>query len=254
LILSILLEALRKSEKNKHPQEVPDIHTADQSAPVSESIQPGPLALLLVAALFASGWFIWDQYRPPAESSQPSISQTKNKVSAVNAPVASPQAGAARIATVIPASPVAGKPGGKLRTPVESYQQEVSETVLQQPDKPRPPAKNTPSDGVVKSRENPPATGTLAAARQAAVVRKKNRPREPALITYWELPDAVRADVAEIKFTVLVYDQDPRLSFVLINGKRLGEGDSSQPGLVVEEIRRDGVVFSYRLYRFLVER
>jgi hypothetical protein len=34
----------------------------------------------------------------------------------------------------------------------------------------------------------------------------------------------------------------------------LGEGDSAQPGLEVKEIRREGVVFSYRLYQFLVER
>jgi len=68
------------------------------------------------------------------------------------------------------------------------------------------------------------------------------------------LPDAIRADVPEITFSVLVYAADPADRFVLINGQRLGEGDSLKPGLVVKEIRRDGVVFSYRLYQFLVER
>ncbi|HEY5775627.1 MAG TPA: general secretion pathway protein GspB, partial [Xanthomonadales bacterium] len=77
---------------------------------------------------------------------------------------------------------------------------------------------------------------------------------EPAPISYWELPDAVRSDIPVIKFSVLVYATDPADRFVLINGQRLGEGDSAQPGLVVKEIRRDGVVFSYRLYQFLVER
>jgi len=82
----------------------------------------------------------------------------------------------------------------------------------------------------------------------------KPRPLEPEPITYWELPDAIRADVAEIKFSVLVYAKQPEDRFVLINGQRLIEGDSVQPGLVIEEIQRDGVTFSYRLYRFLVER
>jgi len=60
--------------------------------------------------------------------------------------------------------------------------------------------------------------------------------------------------VPEIKFSVLVFAADPADRFVLINGQRLAEGDSAQPGLVVEEIQRGGVLFSYRLYRFLVKR
>jgi general secretion pathway protein B len=80
------------------------------------------------------------------------------------------------------------------------------------------------------------------------------RPGEPEPIGYWELPDAVRSSVPEIKFSVLVYAADPADRFVLINGQRLGEGDSVQAGLVIKEIRREGVVFSYRLYQFLVER
>ena len=50
------------------------------------------------------------------------------------------------------------------------------------------------------------------------------------------------------------YDENPDGRFVLINGRRLGEGDELQAGLVVGEIRRDGVVFTYRLYRFFVGR
>ncbi|MCK5307443.1 MAG: general secretion pathway protein GspB, partial [Zetaproteobacteria bacterium] len=60
--------------------------------------------------------------------------------------------------------------------------------------------------------------------------------------------------VPEIKFSVLVYAKNPADRFVLINGQRLVEGDSPQPGLIVKEIRRDGVIFSYRLYQFLVEK
>ena len=96
----------------------------------------------------------------------------------------------------------------------------------------------------------------LNATRQPATVeaREAAAPHIPEPIGYWELPDAVRASVPEIRFSVLVYDENPEGRFVLINGQRLGEGDELQQGLAVEEIRRDGVVFSYRLYRFLVGR
>lgn len=76
----------------------------------------------------------------------------------------------------------------------------------------------------------------------------------PKPIGYWELPDSIRTLVPEIHFTVLVYDENPAQRFVLIDGQRLVEGDAVLPGLQVEEIRRDGVIFSYRLYKFLVER
>ena len=51
--MSILLEALRKSEKHQHSPGAPNIHTDDQPGPASDSIKTGPLALLLVVARLA---------------------------------------------------------------------------------------------------------------------------------------------------------------------------------------------------------
>ena len=50
--MSILLEALRKSEKDQKQPDVPDIHADDASGRQTERIQTGPLAVLLVLALF----------------------------------------------------------------------------------------------------------------------------------------------------------------------------------------------------------
>jgi general secretion pathway protein B len=98
------------------------------------------------------------------------------------------------------------------------------------------------------------ASKTTQTNKPVETAPEQFHPGEPAPISYWELPDSVRSDIPVIKFSVLVYATDPADRFVLINGQRLGEGDSAQSGLVVKEIRRDGVVFSYRLYQFLVER
>ncbi len=68
------------------------------------------------------------------------------------------------------------------------------------------------------------------------------------------MPDAIRGELPEFRISVLVYAERPEDRFLLVNGRRLVEGDSLSPGLVAEEIRREGVVFSYRLYRFLVSR
>ena len=149
----------------------------------------------------------------------------------------------------------------KTRTPMESYQPPVKE------DEPQVEAEtNTPeraaaaiSPDTKPLRSEPDdvtkvASAAALAGRPAKTATEPYHPGEPAPIGYWDLPDSIRDVVPEIKFSVLVYAKDPADRFVLINGERMEEGDSPQSGLVVEEIGRDGVLFSYRLYRFLVER
>ena len=261
--MSILLEALRKSEKNQHAREAPTIHSDDQTATVSESLRTGPLALLLIAALFLIGWFIWRQYQPPAGSYKPPVTLESDRAQAVSEPLENKKQ---------PDQPATTRPDAsdnavRSRTPVESYQapqsnEAASTAVAQEPAKPQAPAQvqESPADGPVSSEQktvvnSPGSTPQIAADNEPSeTVTEKYSPGIPEPLGYWDLPDAVRADVPEIKFSVLVYASDPAERFVLINGQRLTEGDSVKPGLVVEEIQRDGVLFSYRLYRFLVKR
>lgn len=251
--MSILLEALRKSEKDQHSPEAPNIHTDDQPGPVSDSIKTGPLALLLVVALFASGWFVWQQYQPPAGSYQPPVTLKADQVRAVTVPTASPEADGGETVQAGASDTAANNAAGKPRTPVESYQAAVRNISQAKPDRPKP-VNNDPVKQLADDSDRPTTTQTATSPEPAMVIKDEPRPREPAPISYWELPDAVRADIPEIKFSVLVFAKKPADRFVLINGERLAEGDSPQSGLVVKEIRRDGVVFSYRLYQFLVER
>ncbi len=255
--MSILLEALRKSEKDQHSPEAPNIHTDDQSGPVSDSIKTGPLALLLVVALFASGWFVWQQYQPQADSDLPPVTVQADQTGAVTTPAVNLAAGAGETAQVVPSSTVANNSADKPRTPVESYQAAASNTSQAEPTRPEPvntvpPKGNDPVKQLADNSDQQPVS--RATASQEPIIAIKDEPRELAPISYWELPDAIRADIPEIKFSVLVFAKKPADRFVLINGQRLTEGDSPQSGLVVKEIRRDGVVFSYRLYQFLVER
>lgn len=237
--MSILLDALRKSEKNQRSHDVPSIHDSDQSDMGFESLQTVPLALLLVVALFLSGWFVWHQYQLPAGSYQPPVTLKSGKTRAVTPPVAVLPAAAETAIEKKPSPAVANDPISRPRTPVESYQHAISNMS----------SKQTESSGLLR----PPVAEKVSAnpAVNETVVPAHH---EPAPISYWELPDVIRNVVPEMNFSVLVYAGQPEDRFVLINGQRLGEGDSSQPGLVVEEIRREGVVFSYQLYKFMVER
>lgn len=249
--MSILLEALRKSEKSQRAHEVPTIHADDEVATVPESLATGPLAMLLVSALFMSGWFVWHQYQVSASAVQPTVAGVQEPAPDSSKPAVGSQSPVADTPTPVVASQAAvvntqlaapgqqssvdDKPAGKQRTPMESY---------------KAPARSAP-------KTKPASTERLAVTpppTEVAVTRPKPQPEVPRPIGYWELPDSVRANVPEIKFSVLVYATNPSDRFVLINGERLVEGDTAGPDLLVKEIRRDGVIFSYRLYQFLVEK
>ncbi len=251
--MSILLEALRKSEKNQHSPEAPSIHTDDQQDPATDSIKTGPLALLLVVALFASGWFVWQQYQPPAGSYQPPVTLKADQTRAVTTPAENSEAAGEKTMQAVPSGTVANNSSVRPRTPVESYQATTRNTSQAKPATPKP-AENDPVKQLVNDSDKQPATRKETPLESVGIVKEEPRPWELEPISYWELPDAIRADVPEIKFSVLVYAKNPADRFVLINGQRLVEGDSPQPGLIVKEIRRDGVIFSYRLYQFLVEK
>ena len=251
--MSILLEALRKSEKNQHPQEAPTIHSGDQSDPVSESLKTGPLALLLIVALFMSGWFVWRQYQAPAGSDQTPVTQAADKSRVATGPVKETPARDGDKPQPRTAEPVADNTATQKRTPVESFKEPAKSVSKPRQASPRATSTgNQAKPGGASNSEQ--SVATVNKRNNAAKAPVKRDPRQPAPIGYWDLPDAIRATVPEIKYSVLVYASNPDDRFVLINGQRLGEGDSLPSGPVVEEISRDGVFFRYRLYRFLVER
>lgn len=261
--MSILLEALRKSEKNQRVREAPTIHSDDPSGPVSERLQTGPLAVLLIVALFVSGWLVWRQYQAPEGIYQPPVSLSADSVRAVPEKVTIDE----QVEPVALSSPGINTAAGQARTPVESYQPPdsgESQTTTGAQEPATSDAGNTMANVPTNKPARPeqktntslaePVTEPIANKTTSGAGQERYHPGEPAPIGYWELPDAIRAEVPEFKFSVLVFAADPADRFVLMGGQRLEEGDSVQPGLEVKEIRRDGVVFSYRLYQFLVER
>ena len=116
--MSILLEALRKSEKNQRVHEAPTIHSDGPSGPVSERLQTGPLAVLLIVALFVCGWLVWRQYQAPEGSYQPPVSLGADRIRAVSKPVVVEN----QVEPVAPSPVETSASSGQARTPVESYQ------------------------------------------------------------------------------------------------------------------------------------
>jgi len=258
--VSILLEALRKSEKSQRPPAPPGIHDELSGASANGLLGRGVLVSLLAMFLIASGWFAWRQYRPPVDGYR---GGPNGSVTVVERPLTAVREGEDKNAAAKPERTARGQ-----RTPVESLKSSLKNNS-------RSKRKNTHMASTKARNKASRKKRTVADRKQTGVLNKplpgsaqdsgtsgsNTKPDsksyqavEPAPISYWELPDAVRADVPEIKFSVLVYTSRPGDRFVLIDGQRLSEGERLPSGPKIVAIRLDGVVFSYRLYRFLVAR
>jgi general secretion pathway protein B len=105
----------------------------------------------------------------------------------------------------------------------------------------------------VPAANSSPPEAAASPAEQTADRHAGLEPHVSEPISYWELPQGIRDDLPEIRITVLVYAEQPNDRFLLSNGQRLVEKDQLDGGLVLDEIRKDGAVFLYRNYRFLVK-
>lgn len=265
--MSILLDALKKSEERRQRGSAPRIHSPAAS-PVAKGLgarQWGLLALLAVVIMLAA-WFGWRQYRAP--DSAPGASSA-----AAPQPTAAAVAGQAE--AVVAAAAEQSEAGGGPRTPVETFAPDsesaqgggaksASASMPADLEKTKVnqaftdfEAAPQPSSAAQQAPLETTSSGAAEAAAPPAVDKPSRAARPPAAanepITFWELPQGIRDSLPDLRITVLVFAERPKDRFVLIAGQRRVETDRLQEGLVLEEIRRDGAVFTYRNYRFLVE-
>ena len=94
-------------------------------------------------------------------------------------------------------------------------------------------------------------THEIAAApvRQKPAIPAANAQQQEA-ISYDELPGPIQREIPEITIQLHAYSTRSSERLVYINSKKLQEGDSLMPGLRLEQITPDGMVFSYKGYRF----
>ena len=68
------------------------------------------------------------------------------------------------------------------------------------------------------------------------------------------LPPEVQERLPTFLLTVHLYDADPEKRLVIIDGRRLRQGDATRSGILVEEIFPDGVALAFEGHRFFQPR
>ncbi len=211
--MSYILDALKKSDKERQQDEIPDFQT-DHTVPITRgqrrkhSSFSWRLSGILILPILCVAFFFWWKF--PAKQS-------------ILSPVQSVQN---------PPSPQAPDPQVR---PVKQAVPVVAVTVED--------VENVKDIEVVEVFEDDEDT--------AIIEETQFTQKEPPLLN--ELPVSVRAGIPELSFAGHVYSDFAEKRLIIINNRIVREGDFITDGLFLEQIDLDGVTLRYKETVFRVE-
>lgn len=245
--MSLILEALKKSESQRRLGEMPNLATPVIATRKRRSLLPVLAAAIAVA--LAAGWWL-------QRDGMPTLAPAERPVA--TAPVSQPAAehrtaptDAAKAApTRTPRTTDAAKPAA----PADAVA-DVQTPAAQ----PTPPAaaaatKPLPAPAVAAGPAAPNSAVNPTPAPATPVVTPAPATAQPALPKLWELPYATRRELPAMQLTMQVYSDDPGKRFVILNDVRQTEGAELGKGLYLREIRQDGLVMEVDGMRFFYPR
>lgn len=195
--MSLILDALKKSEQERRRDKGPDLQTIHQPLPGAPQRSRNLFWLALLIAANAAVVAYWWQQRGVAP------------IAASAPPLTSPAPAVA---------PVKREP-----VPAATPSQQV------------PVAAANPE----YTRITPNATASAANSTDAAA----------RIEEVDELPEDIRNNLPAMTFSFHVYSSNPQQRTIIINNRRMREGEEINAGLQLQEITEDGVVLQYAQHR-----
>lgn len=230
--MSYILDALRKSEQERQRGKVPDIHGAVSDAPEPKgksNIWPVVTLVVIVLNVGILGYF-WFSFSDGSSPSGTPMPPTHTPTQASSAPAVLPPK-----AESLASSQVA-------RTP--------------KPD-PRPAERSSSVSAPTASMTGPPfepeSTFERAVEQLPPAESNPALPKVGYLPQLEELPAYERDGIPDMTFSSHMYSSMPRFRSIIINGKRLKEGQYLNEEIQVREITEAGVIMSYGSTLFEVD-
>jgi general secretion pathway protein B len=198
--VSLILDALKKSEQERQREKAPGLQSIHQ--PVARRVSRTNRGLWLVAGVILviniAAWVFW-------RWQQPAVVNGEAPVSAV--------------------------------TPTSS-----SVTASRQAAPPQAEKAPTVNDGPsAEFAQISPATNPSEEISTA--------PSTQPIHEVGELPDDVRNNLPAMTFSFHVYSTNPQQRTIIINNRRMREGEEISAGVQLQEITEDGVILGYQQYR-----
>jgi general secretion pathway protein B len=229
--MSLILDALKKSESERQRNANPGMYELKVAAPRARfPAWAIVLGLLLGINVLVGVWYLakTDQPAPPRRvetaAADAPASATPPPAAALPAPVAAPPA-----ATATPAT-----------APPETERTDVAKGIFNAAD----------FEPAVEPEKAPAAAGP--APRDARAPNENARrpatqglpSREDLLLEGITVPD--------VSMSLHVYDPDPARRFAFINGNRIQEGTTLPNGILVQSITPEGAILVWQDRRFLL--
>lgn len=255
--MSFILDALRKSEHERHRQTGPTLaETAVAPARKGKNFWATGVIALLVVNLFAFGFLLLHMSRDkPPEPAVPAAAPTSGPAREV------PERTSVTRTRPVPAEPspmmrpAQSRPAtGPGRNPLEDevaareprIDQDLQRSAAAPPAGPPAVSAAPRSGGSVIYQSLPEADPVTAAGLPTSRRAAADLPTADEIMAPSGLP--------ELKLELHVYANDAAQRFVFINSHKYREGENLAEGPRVEQIRSDGVVLSLRGSRFLLPR
>lgn len=134
-------------------------------------------------------------------------------------------------------------------TPPKPPAQAALATAMPAPALAPPPAQVKPESGVAKRAAGTAGSVKSAAPEQTAAGRA-DAPRAQSVISMSDLPLSIQQELPAMAISVHAYSGNPPDRMVGINNRMLREGGEVAPGLKLEQITPDGMIFGYKGYSF----
>jgi general secretion pathway protein B len=241
--MSYILDALKKSEQQRQRGTAPSLLAAQVPAEVPRSpatLYYGLAAAVLLVVGFAIGMLRpWHAEAPPPQE----VAAKPPEAVAPPAPAVPPPPAPAKVEITIKTEPQTPVSQPVAQPPLPP----ANDALKAQVPVPAAPAQGAPSRSATALQGN----AASPVPEQPAGARPANAAPERAPVAFAELPASIQQDIPKLSFLFHLYSGNPRDRLVGINDRMLHEGDSVEPGLVLEQITPDGVILSYKGYRFL---
>lgn len=267
--MSFILDALQKDQVEQQPQPTT---TGMLPPPRPSPVKRWGMWLIGAALIINAGvlaWFLLGQQedQPKLANVAPTVPGAQRELSMAPKPAAAPAeerllpkrtpvraparqpARAPQVSSRQPAPRAQSRPqprpqprpqaapagAGRVLSPEQAAQMGIGEGLLEDPVATPSPSTNTSAN--TNSNRAPAPVAKATAASDA--------------ITIEQLPPAARNSFPELEFSTHIFADDPSMRAVVVNDKRLTEGEQLGE-LVLRAVTEEGVVFGYRSHRVAV--
>jgi general secretion pathway protein B len=244
--MSLILEALRRSEEERRRRSLPALAPAPRRRP--RRMLPVLGASVALAAILA-GAFFWTRLTPPPTPA------TAPPHEAPSPPSPSPESSEPAIGHRTVAAARASPPPREETAPRES---EPAELLRESPMILAPATADPLADPNLDPLARERLAEMLAPRTETSAPSPTGPPSDEAppapapaeTPSYEELAFALRREMPSFRVSMIVAASDPAARFVLSEGQRRREGEELAPGIRIVEIGAEGLLLEFRGQRF----